>query len=530
MIDSLNVSHLYHACDASLFSFKTTEELKLLEQPIGQERALEAVDFSTNIHQEGYNLFAMGPSGAGKHSAIMSYLTAKAKSEPTPNDWCYVNNFKNDKKPIAIELSPGIATKFKDDIDELIELFKTILPTVFESNNYHNERDVINQKYIDTQADIFAQLQKEAHNHDISMNTSSSTRVTFVPIINGKILSAEEFNAIKGKKKKDINKKMSEFELIVKEGLHKVSELNKDLLKEFKALDQKVTQEAVESLIDEVRHKYVDSDKIITYLNTLQDDVIHHVRDFLAKPENMSVPPFMQEFYAPSFDRYKVNLFISHDKNSNAPVIYEDNPIHQNLIGKIEHISQVGTMITDFSMIKPGALHKANGGYLLLDAKKLLMKPFAYEELKRVLHAKEIRIESIAQQYSFISTTSLEPEAIPLNIKVVLIGERMLYYLLYHYDSDFKELFKVSADFEDEMERSDENIKLYARMIGTISKQNELLPLTPEAVARVIEQSSRDISHSLKFSTHLRTLADLLKEADYYSKKSSHTSIEKSDI
>ncbi|MEN8302743.1 MAG: ATP-binding protein [Campylobacterota bacterium] len=530
MVNSLNVSHLYHKCDASLFSFTTTEELELLEQPIGQQRALDAVDFGTNIHQDGYNLFAMGPSGAGKHSAIMSFLTAKAKSEPTPNDWCYVNNFKSDKKPIAIELSPGVAAKFKDDINELIELFKTILPTVFESNNYHNERDAINQKYIDRQTDIFAQLQKEAHNHDVSMNTSSSTHVTFVPIVNGKILSAEEFNDIKGKKKKDINKKMSEFELIVKEGLRKVSELNKELLKEFKSLDQKVTQEAVESLIDEVRNKYADSDKIITYLNNLQDDVIHHVRDFLAKPDNMSVPPFMQEFYAPSFDRYKVNLFISHDKNSKAPVIYEDNPIHQNLIGKIEHISQVGMMITDFSMIKPGALHKANGGYLLLDAKKLLMKPFAYEELKRVLHAKEIRIESIAQQYSFISTTSLEPEAIPLNIKVVLVGERMLYYLLYHYDPDFKELFKVSADFEDEMERSDENIQLYARMIGTISKQNELLPLTKEAVARVIEQSSRDISHSLKFSTHLRTLADLLKEADYYSKKSSHTSIEKSDI
>ena len=530
MVNSLDVSQLYKKCDSSLFSFKTTEELELLEQPIGQKQALDAVDFGINIEQDGYNLFAMGPSGIGKHSAIVNYLQTKAAKETTPSDWCYLNNFKDEQKPIVIELPPGVATQFKNDIDELVELIKSIIPTTFTSNNYHNEQELINQKYMNKQAAIFEQLKKEANAHDVSMNASSSTRVTFVPIVDGKILSSQEFNAIKGKKKKEITKKMSEFELIVKEGLRKVSELTKDLQKEFKALDRKVTQEAVESLIDELRQKYIEQKKIIDYLNDFQDDVILHVRDFLAKPEGAGVAPFLQELYAPSFERYKVNLFISHDKDSHAPVIFEDNPIHQNLIGKIEHISQVGTLITDFNMIKPGALHKANGGYLILDARKLLMKPFAYEELKRVLQAKEIRIESLAQQYSFISTTSLEPEPIPLDVKVVLIGERILYYLLYHYDPDFKELFKVNADFEDEMPRSDENIELYARMIGTISKNDKLSPLTPEAVARVIEQSSRNVSHSLKFSTHLRTLSDLLKEADYYSKKMLHSSIEKSDI
>lgn len=530
MINSLNASQLYHTCDTSLFSFTTTEELELLEQPIGQNNALDAIDFAANIQQDGYNLFAMGTSGTGKHSTLMNFFQAKAKNETTPNDWCYVNNFKNNQKPIAIELEPGIATNFKEDIDELVDLFTTILPAVFESNDYLNERGLIDKKFIDKQTNIFNKLQKEATVHDVAMNSSSNTRVTFVPIVDGKILSTEEFNAIKGKKKKEIHKKMNEFESIVKEGLQKVSKLNKELQKEFKALDKRITQEAVESLIDEVRQKYTNSEKILSYLDDLQDDVITHVRDFLVKPENMGIPPFMQEFYTPSFDRYRINLFISHDKESNAPVIFEDNPTHQNLIGKIEHLSQIGTLVTDFNMIKPGSLHKANGGYLILDARKLLMKPFAYEELKRVLKAKEIRIESLAQQYSFVSTTSLEPEPIPLNVKIVLVGERMLYYLLYHYDPDFKELFKVSADFEDEIPHNDENIQLYARMIGTISKHNKLLPLTPQAVARVIEKSSRDVSHSLKFSTHLSTLSNLLKEADYYSKKSSHTLIEKTDI
>jgi len=530
MIDSLHYSQLYHACDISLFSFKTTKELEILERPIGQESALKAVDFGTNIEQDGYNLFAMGPSGSGKHSTIMTFLQEKSKSEATPNDWCYVNNFKNHQKPIAIELPSGKADKFKDDIDELIDMLKAILPTVFESSDYHNERELINKKYLDMQSDIFTYLQKEAKNHDVAMNSSSPTRVTFVPIVNGKKISAQEFQTIEGKQKESIKKNMSAFEAIVKEQLHKVGELNKGILKEFKKLDKKTTQEAVESLIDELRRKYKDSQNIVEYINALQDDVIHNVQDFLVKTDEMSVPPFMREFYTPSFNRYKVNLFVSHDKDSSAPVIYEDNPTHQNLIGKVEHLSQIGTLVTDFSMIKSGALHKANGGYLVLDARKLLMKPFAYEGLKRVLRAKEIRIESLAQEYSLVSTTSLEPEPIPVNIKVVLIGERAIYYLLYHYDPDFKELFKVNADFEDEIPRNEKNLDLYARMIGTIAKRHELLPLNAEAVAKVIEQSSRDVSHSLKFSTHLGTLADLLKEADFYSKKARHRSIKKDDI
>ncbi len=526
----LDISALYHTCDSTIFSFKTTQELELLEQPLGQERALDAVDFGTGIKQDGYNLFAMGPSGSGKHSTVMTFLEKKSGQETAADDWCYVNNFKDPRKPIAIGFPSGQAVHFKEDIDEMLELLKAILPAVFESNNFRDERERINKKYLDEQAHIFQYLQEEATKHDVAMNASSVSVVTFVPVVEGKVLSSEEFKAIKGEQKEAINRKMSEFEQIVKKELRKVSELGKAEQKEFKALERKITKEAVESVIEEVRRKYAHSEKITDYLVQLQDNVIRHVKDFLLKQDDINIPPFMQEFYTPSFTRYQVNLFIAHNGDKKAPVIYEDNPIHQNLIGRIEHLSQVGTLVTDFTMIKPGALHRANGGYLILDARKLLMEPFAYEGLKRALRAKELRIESLAQQYSLVSTTSLEPEPIPIDVKVVLIGERILYYLLYHYDPDFKELFKVSADFEEEMPRSDENQRLYARMIGTIARQHTLLPLTPEAVARVIEQSSREVSHVLKFSTHLRTLADLLKEADYWSKKSEHVAIEKSDI
>lgn len=530
MTPILAVSQLYHKCDFSLFSFTTTEELEPLEDPIGQKNALEAIDFAANIKQDGYNLFAMGASGSGKHSTVMSFLQKKAIKEKAPSDWCYVNNFKDPRKPIAIEFPCGQAIKFKDDMYELIELLKEILPAAFEGNAYRNEFEIINQKYIDAESEIFKNLQDEAKKHDISMNASSRNRVTFAPVVDGKVITAAEYNAIEGEEKEKIDQKVNEFEKIVKEGLNKVNELNKAQRKELKSLEKKITQESVESLIDEMRSKYSYSKKIIEYLDALQNDVIRHVQDFLVKPDEMPVMPFMKDLYTPSFSRYRVNLFITHEENATSAVVYEDNPIHQNLIGKIEHLSQVGTLVTDFSMIKPGALHRANGGYLVLDARNLLMQPFAYEELKRALRSKEIRIESLAQQYSFISTTSLEPEPIPINVKVVLIGERILYYLLHHYDPDFQELFKVTADFEDDIVRNDDNIHLYARMIGTIAKNHNLLPLTSKAVARIIEQSSKEVSHSAKFSTHLRTLSDLLKEADYWAKKENRSIVDIDDI
>lgn len=530
MLNSLDVKELYKKCDSSVFKFKTTDDLELLKQPIGQTSTIEAVKFGSSIKQDGFNLFIMGPSGSGKHSIVTNFLEEKSKKEDNISDWCYVNNFDNYQKPIAVELNAGKAKEFKKDIDELMELIKAILPDSFDSDEYRNDIENINRKYVDKQSEIFLYLQDRAKEYDVSMNATNTTRVTFVPIVDGKVLSPDEFNAIDSDKKKEIQKKMGEYEKIVKDELLKVSQISKEQQKELKEYDNKVAEQAVGSLIDEVKQKYEDNKKIVEYLDKFQKDVIEHKQDFFAKPENMNAIPFMKDYNTPSFEKYEVNLFISHEDKIDAPVIYEDNPTQHNLIGKIEHSSEMGSLITNFTMIKPGALHKANGGYLILDARKLLTQPFAYEELKRVLRSKDIRIESLAQQYSLIATTSLEPEPIPIDLKVVLVGERMLYYMLYEYDPDFKELFKVSADIEEDVTRDDENVQLYARMIGTISKQDKLLPLTPDAVARVIEQSSRNISHSLKLSTHLRTLSDLLKEADYYSKEHNSSSIDKQDI
>ncbi len=524
----LSPDQLYHACDPSQLPFKTTAELEPLDRIIGQKRALDAVTFGSEIRQDGYNLYAMGPSGSGKHSVISELLEQKASEEEAPSDWVYVNNFKDSRKPIAIEFPSGEARPFKEEIDELLELLRTVLPTLFESNEYRNERDAINRRFIDAQSAIFTHLQDEAERHEVSMDTTSQTRVTFTPMKDGEALERDAFEKLPESERTAIQKRLSAFEQIVKEGLQEVSRLNKEQQQAFKDFDKKVTTQAVDTVMEDLRRKYSDREKVVDYLLAFEEDVIAHVRDFIVKEGEEGMFPFMQG--APSFKRYGVNVFIGNGVEGFAPVVYEDNPTHQNLIGRIEHLSQMGTLVTDFTMIKPGALHRANGGYLLIDARKLLMQPFSWEELKRTLRSKEVRVESLAQQYAFVSTVSLEPEPIPINLKVILIGERIFYYLLHRHDPEFAELFKVSADFEDDMPRNDTSTALYARMIGTVARNDALLPLSADAVARVIEHASRQAEHVEKMTTHIRTVADLLKEADYWAEKAGSEQIGRRDI
>ncbi len=340
----LAIKELYHKCDTKLFDFKTTKELHVTENIVGQKRALDAVDFSTDIKQDGFNLFAMGPNGSGKHSVIKNYLEKKSQDEPTPDDWCYVNNFKDPLKPTAIRFSTGKAAIFKRELDESIDILSRMLPEVFESDEYRNAKNTIAQRYIDLQDALFIDLQTQAEKYQIAIKTSSAKRVTFAPIMNGKILAPEEYQALTGKDKERINANMNQFEDLVSKVLFQVGELGKEMQKEFKDLDKQMSANVVNIVISELRQHFKDIEPIIVYLDDLQEDIIDNVKDFLFKPDEMGGPAFLNAYYKPSLDRYKVNILISHEasKNEAQPsVIFESNPTYQNLIGRIEYNAQM---------------------------------------------------------------------------------------------------------------------------------------------------------------------------------------------
>jgi len=346
-----------------------------------------------------------------------------------------------------------------------------------------------------------------------------------------KILEKEEYQALSDKEKAQIQEKIKKFTTQIENTAQDMMIKDREQQKEIRELGRNMTKKAVDNSINELKKKYQDYDKVLTYLENVEEDIVKNSQDFLpAAQTNVFFMGIRATKDSGIFSKYRVNVLVSHKDIDSAPIIYENNPTYANLFGEIEHIAQMGTLLTDFNLIKAGALHKANGGYLILDASKVLMQPFVWEGLKRMLRSSEIRIESLAQSLSLISTLTLEPETIALDVKIVLIGSRILYYLLYNYDPEFKELFKINADFENDTPRNDENSLLYAKMIGMIAKENALLPLDKEAVGKVIEYSSRLAEDSQKLSTHLGSLINLLQEADFIASQKKKQKIAKSDI
>ena len=516
MIKPLSVDKLYNYCDLEIFDFNTTAELEELDEIIGQSRALKAISFGIGIKKEGYNLYAMGKLGSGKHTVVEKFIQSRAKDEDRPCDWCYVNNFEDPRKPIYLKLASSMGMQLKKDMAELIEELQTIIPSIFESEEYRIQKQAIIDKLTEAKEKSFMDLKEKARKEYISINYTPSG-YTLSPMSNeGKVLSKEEYQALNQKDKEQIQEIIIKFKNQLENIVQDIVIQSKIQKKEIRELERNMTKKAVDNSIDELKRRYQDYEKVVLYLASVEEDIIDNSQDFLISAQNSLAPMGMN--YAKQsgiFNRYSVNVLVSHKDVDGAPIIYENNPTYTNLFGEIEHITQMGTLLTDFNLIKAGALHKANGGYLILDASKVLMQPFVWEGLKRMLKSSEIRIEPLAYSLSLISTLSLEPETIELDIKIVLIGDRIFYYLLYNYDPEFRELFKINADFENETERNDDNSQLYARMIGMMAKDHDLLPLDKEAVGRVIEYSSRMAEDSQKLSTHLESLSDLLHEADF---------------
>ncbi|MDH5436638.1 MAG: AAA family ATPase, partial [Gammaproteobacteria bacterium] len=468
---SLSPEQLCWQCRPEQFSFKTTDDLEELTEAVGQERALEAVQFGMGIKRPGYNLFVMGPSGMGRHTLIQRYLEQKSAPEAVPDDWCYVHNFELAHKPNAIRLPPGRASVLENDMIQLVEDLKSAIPTAFEADDYRVRAQEIEDELKDRQEAAFDNIQKEAEQHAITLMRTPGG-YSFAPLREDKVMKPEDFDKLPEKEKEKIEAVTDTLQESLQNVLDQIPLWAKESREKIRELNREVTTYAVGSLIDQLRGSYSSLPEVIRYLDSVQQDVVDNSSYFLTTEED-SISVFASG-NIPHFNRYQVNVLVDNSRTDGAPVIYEDNPVFNNLVGRVEHQSQMGTLVTDFTLIKPGALHRANGGYLVLDAHKVLSSPYAWEGLKRVLFSNEVRIESLGQALSLISTMSLEPESIPLDVKVVLIGDRELYYLLYEYDHDMAELFKVEADFENSIDRNEENSLLFARYIATLVKNEKM--------------------------------------------------------
>ncbi|MEO1403516.1 MAG: ATP-binding protein [Cyanobacteria bacterium J06635_1] len=457
---------LYHRCNPDDFAFETTTDLEAFENMLGQGRAVEAIQFGVAVEHDGYNLFVLGPPGTGRHSFVQQFLSQKAADKPTPSDWCYVNNFEQPRQPKVIELPAGKACQFRADIRHLIEDAHSAIPAAFESENYRNRRQAIEQVVKQQHQEAFEDVRQHAIERGLDI-VETETGFLFVPLRRGKALPPEEYKKLSDKERDRLQQETEPLEQELRQMMQAIPSQVRKVRQQIEQLKRDVALFAIGNLIQDLLNQYQAFPKVVDYLNNLQSDMLDNI-DLLTHPNEGQDKPLMQLLAASAVDgelpttsamrRYSVNVLVDHSKSAGAPIVYEDTPTYPDLIGRIEHLSQMGALITDFTLIRAGAFHRANGGYLILDAHKVLTQPFTWEALKRVLKSREIRIKSLAQDYSLINTVSLEPEPVPLDVKVVLIGDRKLYYLLQAYDPEFSELFKVPADFEDRMERSVENV------------------------------------------------------------------------
>lgn len=520
MIKKVTADELYKCCNEAVFHFKTTAELPPFEGTIGQTRALDALDFGLNLESSGFNIFLLGENGTGRMSTIKTVLAAQSLNKPVPHDWCYVYNFKNPDAPTAVSLAHGKAAIFQKDMDEFITTLKIEITKIFESKEYEKQKNRIIEEFQKKQRELFSSLENDAESKGFSIRKAVSG-LMIVPVKKtGEPLGEEEFGALDA----NMRKKIEEIGKTLQDRLDDVTRAVREgekLLKErLSKLEREAALSSVGHLIDDLKKKYNSNEKIAAYLEDVKEDLLEHLEDFKAAEEQPSALPFMKLAKPePNFTKYVVNVLVNNKECKGAPCVFESNPTYYNLFGRIEHKFQYGMAVTDFSMIKAGSLHRANGGYLVIQAMDLLRNLFSYDALKRAIRNNEIKMDDVWEQYRLVSTTALKPEAVPLNVKVILIGSPELYYLLYSLDEEYRELFKVKSDFDSRMERTEENMQKYALFAAALCKTEKLLPLDKTGVRKLVEYGSRLSEHQQKLSSRFSEIADLVREAAYWAKK-----------
>ena len=527
----LSADQLRHYCDPAALSFSSTEELQPLEGTVGQDRGVSAVKFGFDIKTCGFNMYVSGPTGTGRNSTVKAFVAEQAKSEPVPNDLCYVHNFKDADSPNAIILPPGMGCSLVKDMDNLVEHAKGEIPQAFDSENYEKRKNDLLNQVQEQRTQALSELQKQAEKTGFAIEMTQIGIATIPLDQHGKPLLREDFDKLPVSQKSRFEEGSRKLQESIQLVLTKARKLEKEAAETITRLDREVGLFAIGHLLDELRQKYADYPEVITFLQQVRDNMMDNLDDFKAGERPKAAIPGLEGLIPePSFDRYTVNLMVDNENQQGAPVVFENNPTYYNLIGRVDFKARLGALTTDFTMIKPGALHKANGGYLILQAMDVLTNPLSWDALKKTIRSGEVRIENIAEHYGLIPTSTLKPEPIPIDVKVVIVGNPFIYHVLYAFDEDFRKLFKVKADFDTEMPRTDEHIEKYAQFIAGRVEEDKLKPFDRSGVAKVVEYGSRLIQDKEKLSTRFIEIADIVSEASYWASRNGNDRVMSEDV
>ncbi len=516
----LPVEKLRWMCDEGQFSFTTTDELEELEGTLGQERALKSIDFGLDMQGSGFNLFLAGDPGTGRATTIRGILKKRAAQESPPQDWCYVNNFRAPDNPISLSLPVGRGSELAVDMGELLDGVRTDIPKALDSKEYENNRASIVSEFQEKNGELFGALEKEAVKKGFALQRTVSGLV-MVPQKEGRNYTQEEYEALDSEARELLDSVGSDLTEQLNDVLRQVRENEKGAKDALVQLDRDLGLAAVGHHIEPLKEKYAEFPKVIAYLDAVLEDIVLNLEDFKPQtPQPSPIPGLKLPHQEPSFERYEVNVFVDNRETVGAPVVFETNPTYNNLFGRIEHVMQMGGVATtNFTLIKPGALQRANGGYLIIDAREVLINPFAWDAMKRCIRSGEIRIEDVLEQYRFMTVASLKPEPVPLQSKIIMIGSPWIYYLLFYLEPDYRKFFKVKADFDSRIARTPDIMREYALFVASHCRNEKLLPFHKSGVAGLLEHSARIVEDQGRLSSQFMEIADLIREASYWARK-----------
>jgi len=510
------VGKLRRLCDIRQFTFKTTLDVPPLEGTVGQERAVQAMDFGLSIEAPGYNLFVSGPPGTGRSTELRMQVERVAGERPAPLDWCYVFNFKDPARPRALSLPADRGHQLAHEIDELVETVRAEVPKAFESDEYAQRRDQVNREIQAQREQMFEALQKEAAAREMTLNVTPMG-ISTIPLIDGKPLTKEQYDLLTDERRHQVQERTAELDSIIAQFLPQVRRLDRAVAQLLAQLDRQVMVAITSPAFDELKRDYASEPQVIDFIDGMRDDIVEHIDAFRGQEEQQGPIPGLALAARDSvFSRYKVNVIVTHDSKAKAPAVFEDSPSYYRMFGRIDYRSSFGSMVTDHTMIKPGALHRANGGFLVVDALDVMTQPMVWETLKRALRTGQVMLENLGEQLSIIPTATLTPQPIPLSVKVAMIGNSRIFTVLQSVDEDFRKLFKAKADFTVDVQRDNRNVNAYARFISRQVRDMGMRHFDRAAVARVVEHSSRLVADQEKLSLRMMDIVDVLVEADYW--------------